>query len=88
MSITINSCLLLLKEHHLLKSSAIQGQLNTLMTNISFDSRKVKKGCIFFCKGDHFRPAFLTMAKDKGAITYVAEKPMVEGTGLNLLFVM
>lgn len=87
MSITINSCLLLLKEHHLLKSSAIQGQLNTPMTNISFDSRKVKKGCIFFCKGDHFRPAFLTMAKDKGAITYVAEKPMVEGTGLNAFIV-
>lgn len=87
MSITINSCLLLLKEHHLLKSSAIQSEMSNLMTDIAFDSRLVKKDCIFFCKGDHFRPAFLTMAKDKGAITYVAEKPMVEGTGLNAFIV-
>ncbi|BDR56021.1 UDP-N-acetylmuramyl-tripeptide synthetase [Xylocopilactobacillus apis] len=87
MSLTINSCLLLLKEHHLLKSSAIQGDLDTVMCDIAFDSRVVKKDSIFFCKGDHFRPAFLTMAKDKGAITYVAEKPMVEGTGLNAFIV-
>ena len=87
MSLTINSCLLLLKEHHLLKSSAIQGDLDTLMTDISFDSRKVKENCLFFCKGEHFRPAFLTMARDKGAITYIAEKPMVEGSGLNAFIV-
>lgn len=87
MSLTINSCLLLLKEHHLLKSSAIQGDPAAIMSDISFDSRKVKKNCIFFCKGDHFRPSFLTMAKDSGAISYVAEKPMVEGTGMNAFIV-
>ncbi|BDR58091.1 UDP-N-acetylmuramyl-tripeptide synthetase [Xylocopilactobacillus apicola] len=87
MSLTINSCLLLLKEHHLLKSSAIQGDPATVMTDISFDSRQVKENCIFFCKGDRFRPAFLTMAREQGAITYVAEKPLVEGSGLNALIV-
>lgn len=87
MAISLTACILLLKEHHLLKSSAVQSESAELMTGIAYDSRKVKGPTLFFCKGGKFRPIYLSMAKDKGATTYVAEKPYVEGNGLNALIV-
>lgn len=88
MGLTLNACILLLKEHHLLKSNAIQDKLNMEMTDIAYDSRKIGKNGLFFCKGDNFRSVYLTMAKENGAITYVAEKPYVEGNGMNALIVV
>lgn len=88
MALSLNACILLLKEHHLLKSSAVQNDLNTDMTGIAYDSRKVSGPSLFFCKGEKFRPIYLSMAKDNGAITYVAEKPYVEGNGMNALIVV
>ena len=88
MGLTLNACILLLKEHHLLKSSAIQDKLNMEMTDIAYDSRKIGKHGLFFCKGDAFRSVYLTNAKENGAITYVAEKPYVEGNGMNALIVV
>ncbi|WDF82551.1 UDP-N-acetylmuramoyl-L-alanyl-D-glutamate--2,6-diaminopimelate ligase [Lacticaseibacillus pabuli] len=87
MAISLTACILLLKEHHLLKSSAIQSEDAQTMTGISYDSRKVEGPTLFFCKGTKFRPIYLSMARDKGATTYVAEKPYVEGNGLNALIV-
>ncbi|WP_057771002.1 UDP-N-acetylmuramoyl-L-alanyl-D-glutamate--2,6-diaminopimelate ligase [Lactobacillus selangorensis] len=87
MALTLNACLLILKEHHLLKSSALQVDPDVEMTDITYDSRNVKGNTLFFCKGANFRPIYLTMAKGKGAITYVAEKPLVEGNGMNALIV-
>lgn len=87
MAISLQACILLLKEHHLLKSSAIQNDIDTEMTGIAYDSRKVSGPSLFFCKGAKFRPIYLAMAKDNGATTYIAEKPYVEGNGLNALIV-
>ncbi|MHA3065071.1 UDP-N-acetylmuramoyl-L-alanyl-D-glutamate--2,6-diaminopimelate ligase [Lacticaseibacillus saniviri] len=87
MALSLNACILLLKEHHLLKSSAVQSDISVEMTGIAYDSRKVSGPTLFFCKGAHFRPIYLSMAKDNGATTYVAEKPFVEGNGLNALIV-
>lgn len=88
MALSLNACILLLKEHHLLKSSAVQNDLNTDMTGIAYDSRQVSGPSLFFCKGEKFRPIYLSMAKDNGAVTYVAEKPYVEGNGMNALIVV
>ncbi|WP_461224847.1 UDP-N-acetylmuramoyl-L-alanyl-D-glutamate--2,6-diaminopimelate ligase [Lacticaseibacillus suihuaensis] len=88
MSLSLNACILLLKEHHLLKSSAVQNSIGVEMTGISLDSRKVSGPTLFFCKGAHFRPIYLSMARDNGATTYVAEKPYVEGNGMNALIVV
>jgi UDP-N-acetylmuramoyl-L-alanyl-D-glutamate--2,6-diaminopimelate ligase len=88
MALSLNACILLLKEHHLLKSSAVQNSMDTQMSGIAYDSRKVSGPSLFFCKGSHFRPIYLSMAKDNGAITYVAEKPYVEGNGMNALIVV
>lgn len=87
MALSLTACILLLKEHHLLKSSAIQNDVDSDMTGIAYDSRKVSGPTLFFCKGEKFRPIYVSMAKDNGATTYVAEKPYVEGNGLNALIV-
>lgn len=86
MALTLDACTLILKEHHLLKSVALNGDSNLNMTGIAYDSRKVTADTLFFCKGN-FRPVFLTNAKEAGAVTYVAEQPIVEGNGMNALIV-
>lgn len=87
MAISLDACILILKEHHILKSSAIQDALPTKMQSASYDSRKVEVDTLFFCKGQNFRPTFLTMAKNSGAICYVAEQPYPEGKGMHALIV-
>lgn len=86
-SISLNTCILILKEHHLLKSSAVQDAVSTKMEYISYDSRDIQTDTLFFCKGKNFRPTYLAMAKKNGANCYVAEQPYPEGTGLHALIV-
>ncbi|APT15264.1 UDP-N-acetylmuramoyl-L-alanyl-D-glutamate--2,6-diaminopimelate ligase [Lactobacillus jensenii] len=87
MSISLNTCILILKEHHLLKSSAVQDSVPTKMDYISYDSRDIQTNTLFFCKGAGFRPTYLSMAKDNGATCYVAEQPFPEGKGMHALVV-
>ncbi|MDF7639708.1 UDP-N-acetylmuramoyl-L-alanyl-D-glutamate--2,6-diaminopimelate ligase [Lactobacillus sp. ESL0791] len=87
MSISLNTCILILKEHHLLKSSAVQDALATKMEYVSYDSRDIQTNTLFFCKGAGFRPTYLSMAKDNGATCYVAEQPYPEGKGMHALIV-
>lgn len=51
MNISLNTCILILKEHHLLKSSAVQDTVQTRMAGVSYDSRDVQSNSLFFCKG-------------------------------------
>ncbi|MCX8725954.1 MULTISPECIES: UDP-N-acetylmuramoyl-L-alanyl-D-glutamate--2,6-diaminopimelate ligase [Lactobacillus] len=87
MSISLNTCILILKEHHLLKSSAVQDTVITQMEYVSYDSRDIQTNTLFFCKGAGFRPTYLSMAKDNGANCYVAEQPYPEGKGMHALIV-
>ena len=48
------------------------------VTGCSFDSRTVSAGDVFFCKGTAFKPAFLSMALDAGAVAFVCEESLVE----------
>ena len=48
------------------------------VTGCSFDSRVVSAGDVFFCKGAAFKPAFLSMALDAGAVAFVCEESLVE----------
>ena len=41
--------------------------------HLSYDSRDVTPGSLFFCKGAHFEPRFLAQAVKRGAAAYVAE---------------
>ena len=63
----------------MLKSSAVQDTVATKMDYVSYDSRDIQTNTLFFCKGAGFRPTYLSMAKDNGAICYVAEQPYPEG---------
>ena len=86
MALTLDAGTLILKEHHLLKSVALNGDPTLNMTGIAYDSRQVTEETLFFCKGN-FRPVYLTNAKELGAVTYVAEQAIVEGNGMNALIV-
>ncbi len=54
-------------------STVPESILSTPVTAITFDSRKVQSGGIFFCKGEHFKAEYLIMAKNKGALLYISE---------------
>ena len=42
---------------------------------VSYDSREVVPGTLFFCKGAHFKREFLDQAVRQGAIAYISSKP-------------
>ncbi|HHV42922.1 MAG TPA: UDP-N-acetylmuramoyl-L-alanyl-D-glutamate--2,6-diaminopimelate ligase [Clostridiaceae bacterium] len=44
------------------------------ITGLSYDSRIVKPGSLFVCKGAAFKENYLVQARDKGAIAYIAER--------------
>ncbi|EPC74459.1 UDP-N-acetylmuramoylalanyl-D-glutamate--2,6-diaminopimelate ligase [Lacticaseibacillus paracasei subsp. paracasei Lpp126] len=50
MALSLRACILLLKEHHLLKSAAIQNTEDVDMTGIAYDSRKVSGPTLFSAK--------------------------------------
>jgi UDP-N-acetylmuramyl-tripeptide synthetase len=83
MSLGLKEVITLLSEHNLLK----QVTDNTVLTNqtifkqVTYDSRKVSPGALFFCKGN-FNPKYLISARKNGAVCYVAEQKMNEGQGL------
>ena len=84
MELHVTPALALLREHHLLDHVSNLSEFTA--TAVSYDSRQVKPGTLFFCKGN-FLPKYLTMAKEKGAIAYVAEQEYPEGQGLPAIIV-
>ena len=44
-----------------------------VITGAACDSRAVRAGDIFVCKGAAFRPAFLSSAREEGAVAYLAD---------------
>ena len=72
-----------LRRHDLLNESAIP---SVTFTGISNDSRQVKPGDLFICKGYGFKPEYLQMAAERGAVCYMAPQP-IEGSALPCLTV-
>lgn len=62
----------LLKEKSLL-SSEVRIENDVLVTDISYDSREVVPGTLFFCKGVKFKEDYLKKALENGAVAYVSE---------------
>lgn len=66
--------LLILEEYKLVESMNLkEDSLNLDVAYLSYDSKDMKKGGIFICKGAHFLPKYLDEAIDKGAICYISE---------------
>ena len=84
MELHVTPMLALLREHHLLDH--VRNLTDFTATDVSYDSRRVKQGTLFFCKGN-FMPKYLTMAKESGAIAYVAEQEYPEGGDLPAIIV-
>lgn len=84
MELHVTPALTLLREHHLLDHT--NNLTDFTATRVSYDSRKVEPGTLFFCKGN-FLPKYLAMAKEKGAIAYVAEQEYPEGGDLPAIIV-
>ena len=49
---------------------------NLPISYVSCNSKDVRPGTLFICKGAHFKSEYLDMAREKGAIAYIAEKKM------------
>lgn len=84
MELHVTPALALLREHHLL--DYVSNLTDFTATNVSYDSRKVTPGTLFFCKGN-FVPKYLASAKENGAVAYVAEQEYPEGAGLPAIIV-
>ncbi len=71
---TLKEYLSLLEKQGLLAAPiSPEMDLSAPVALVSYDSREVVPGTLFICKGAHFKPEFLDMARDKGAIAYVSE---------------
>lgn len=45
----------------------------TIVEDITYDSREVKNGTLFFCKGSAFKKQYLLSSLENGAVAYVSE---------------
>ncbi|MEK0306821.1 UDP-N-acetylmuramoyl-L-alanyl-D-glutamate--2,6-diaminopimelate ligase [Bifidobacterium favimelis] len=90
MALTLESAVETLAGHRLLRE-IIQGDSWFLdpgrlpdarrpFTGVSYDSRTVTEGALYFCKGS-FKPDYLVQADRAGMAAYVSETPMNECTG-------
>ena len=65
-----------LKKEALLNEATLQGLEGEEVLHLEYNSKKVKPGTLFVCKGANFKPEYLDEAIKHGAIGYVADKKM------------
>ncbi len=53
---------------------AADGDGTPVVRHLSFDTRDLRDGTLFFCKGVHFKEEYLMQASASGAVAYVSEK--------------
>lgn len=75
----------LLDEHHLLTEVMTLNNQQTF-SNVTYNSKTVKPGALFFCKGN-FKPDYLASAKAAGATAYVSERAYDAGDGMTRIIV-
>ena len=75
---TLNDYLSLLERENLITSLPAGLDREQEIALVSYDSRNVVPGTLFICKGAHFKPEFLAMAKDKGTVAYISLTPYPE----------
>ena len=59
----------------LLRATATPDQRSTAVARLTYDSKEVMPQTLFFCKGTHFKAAYLDEAVERGALAYVSETP-------------
>lgn len=53
---------------------SLQGKGGELIRHLTYNSREVREGTLFICKGEKFRKEYLEEAIQKGAVAYISEK--------------
>lgn len=88
------SKVMLLKEYkeELQKAGLLTGCVredgfSTEILFVTYDSRRVKPGTLFVCKGAAFKAEYLKGAIESGAVAYIAEKEFPEGEGIPAMIV-
>lgn len=61
----------ILEKNNLIKKQCQVEQVDVL--DITYDSREVKEGTLFFCKGAAFKKEYLEASLNNGAVAYVSE---------------
>lgn len=69
---TLKEYLNLLDEKQMTASSDLMDSADVLVENITYNSKEAGPGTLFICKGAAFKPAYLQMALDAGAVGYVS----------------
>ena len=72
MTATLKTCCEALENAGLLMAFYISSDLPVEF--LSYDSRSMRPGTLFVCKGEHFRCEYLDTALDQNAIGYVSER--------------
>jgi len=65
---------LLLENQRMMKEFHSFGNDEIVVEYLTYDSKQVKEGTLFICKGAAFKAEYLDEAIQKGAVAYVAEK--------------
>ena len=68
-----------LKAEGLLTGCVNEGEFSRKISYVTYDSREVKDGTLFICKGAAFKPEYLKSAITDGACAYISEKEYEEG---------
>ncbi len=50
-----------------------EGDTSVEIQHLSYDTRDLRDGTLFFCKGAHFKEEYLIQASSNGAVAYVSE---------------
>ena len=83
--IPISEFIIRLREEGLL--TMWQGDMDLVIEDIQYDSRKCGANTLFLCKGATFEPSYITKAKEAGAVAYLAIRPFDEGEEMTALIV-
>ena len=83
--IPISEFIIRLREEGLL--TMWQGDMDLVIQDIQYDSRRSGPNSLFLCKGATFDPAYITKAKEAGAVAYLAIRPFDEGEDMTALIV-
>ncbi len=83
--IPISEFIIRLREEGLL--TMWQGDMDLVIEDIQYDSRKCGANTLFLCKGATFEPSYITKAKEAGTVAYLAIRPFDEGEELTALIV-
>ncbi|MCR4793351.1 MAG: UDP-N-acetylmuramoyl-L-alanyl-D-glutamate--2,6-diaminopimelate ligase [Lachnospiraceae bacterium] len=76
-----------LQEAGLLVKCNLEEEFGVRIESVTYDSRQVRQGTLFVCKGAAFKSEYLKSAISDGAVAYVSESEYPEGNGIPAMIV-